>query len=218
MYLSPINKLDSTSRSSGTKVVLPSLTRWTWVWVNSRSWWWTGRPGELWFTESQSQTWLSDWTGLNWRLVIDTKSKTDFLPTVPGIVGLRSQDLTLCNSIPLSLTGHNLCPVYFRVIERTEQVNYGKAFWKCHEHVSSGDWFHSLQASLWNQFLPVSLGLLRLPHTCACTRVHTHTHTHTHWVRGGRAEHPCGSPQPSSCSHICSLPPSGVSPTAAHLT
>ena len=24
-----------------------SLTQWTWVWVNSRSWWWTGRPGVL---------------------------------------------------------------------------------------------------------------------------------------------------------------------------
>ena len=24
-----------------------SLTRWMWVWVNSRSWWWTGRPGFL---------------------------------------------------------------------------------------------------------------------------------------------------------------------------
>ena len=23
---------------------MASLTRWTWVWVNSRSWWWTGRP------------------------------------------------------------------------------------------------------------------------------------------------------------------------------
>ena len=23
------------------------LTRWTWVWVNSGSWWWTGRPGML---------------------------------------------------------------------------------------------------------------------------------------------------------------------------
>ena len=22
-------------------------TQWTWVWVNSRSWWWTGRPGLL---------------------------------------------------------------------------------------------------------------------------------------------------------------------------
>ena len=24
-----------------------SLTQWTWVWVNSRSWWWTRRPGVL---------------------------------------------------------------------------------------------------------------------------------------------------------------------------
>ena len=28
---------------------MASLTRWTWVWVNSRSWWWTGRPDVLWF-------------------------------------------------------------------------------------------------------------------------------------------------------------------------
>ena len=28
---------------------MASSTRWTWVWVNSRSWWWTGRPGVLWF-------------------------------------------------------------------------------------------------------------------------------------------------------------------------
>ena len=26
---------------------MASLTRWTWVWVNSRSWWWTGKPGVL---------------------------------------------------------------------------------------------------------------------------------------------------------------------------
>ena len=26
---------------------MASLTQWTWVWVNSRSWWWTGRPGML---------------------------------------------------------------------------------------------------------------------------------------------------------------------------
>ena len=45
---------------------MASLTRWTWVWVNSRSWWWTGRPGMLWFMGSQSQTRLSDWTELNW--------------------------------------------------------------------------------------------------------------------------------------------------------
>ena len=32
---------------------MASLTQWTWVWVNSRSWWWTGRPGVLWFMRSQ---------------------------------------------------------------------------------------------------------------------------------------------------------------------
>ena len=26
---------------------MASPTQWTWVWVNSRSWWWTGRPGML---------------------------------------------------------------------------------------------------------------------------------------------------------------------------
>ena len=33
-----------------------------WVWKNSRSWWWTGRPGMLCFMGSQSWTWLSNWT------------------------------------------------------------------------------------------------------------------------------------------------------------
>ena len=37
-------------------------TQWTWVLVNSGSWWWTGRPGMLWFMRLQSQKWQSDWT------------------------------------------------------------------------------------------------------------------------------------------------------------
>ena len=37
----------------------------TGVWVDSGSWWWTGRPGVLWFHGlSKSRTWLSDWTEL----------------------------------------------------------------------------------------------------------------------------------------------------------
>ena len=27
---------------------MASPTRWTWVWVDSGSWWWTGRPGHSW--------------------------------------------------------------------------------------------------------------------------------------------------------------------------
>ena len=41
---------------------MASLTRWMWVWVNSGSWWWTGRPGVLQFIGSQSGTRLSNWT------------------------------------------------------------------------------------------------------------------------------------------------------------
>ena len=32
---------------------MASSTQWTWVWVNSGSWWWTGRPGVLWFMRLQ---------------------------------------------------------------------------------------------------------------------------------------------------------------------
>ena len=32
---------------------MASPTPWTWIWVNSRSWWWTRRPGVLWFMGSQ---------------------------------------------------------------------------------------------------------------------------------------------------------------------
>ena len=44
---------------------IASPTWWTWVWVNSGSWWWTGRPGVLQFMESQGVG--HDWaTELNW--------------------------------------------------------------------------------------------------------------------------------------------------------
>ena len=41
---------------------MASLTRWTWVWVNSGSWWWTGRPGMLRFMGSQriGHDWAND--------------------------------------------------------------------------------------------------------------------------------------------------------------
>jgi len=44
---------------------MASLTWWTWVWVNFRSWWWTGRPGVLQFMGSQrvGHNWATE---LNW--------------------------------------------------------------------------------------------------------------------------------------------------------
>ena len=44
---------------------MASLTQWMQVWVNSGSWWWTGRPGVLRFMGSQRVG--HDWaTELNW--------------------------------------------------------------------------------------------------------------------------------------------------------
>ena len=44
---------------------MASPIRWAWVWANSGSWWWTGRPGVLWFMGSQRVR--HDWvTELNW--------------------------------------------------------------------------------------------------------------------------------------------------------
>ena len=47
---------------------MASLTRWMWVWVNSESWWWTGRPAccDSWGRkESDTAKWLN-WTELKW--------------------------------------------------------------------------------------------------------------------------------------------------------
>ena len=51
---------------------MASPIQWTWVWVNSGSWWWTGRPGLL--QSMGSQRVRQDWaTELNWT---DAEAKT----------------------------------------------------------------------------------------------------------------------------------------------
>ena len=51
---------------------MASLTWWTWVWVGSGNWWWTGRPGVL--QSMGLQRVRHDWaTELNWRWWMFTK-------------------------------------------------------------------------------------------------------------------------------------------------
>ena len=53
---------------------MASLTRWTWVWMNSGSWCWTGRPGVLQFMGSQRVGY--DWaTDLIWCVFYYNKKK-----------------------------------------------------------------------------------------------------------------------------------------------
>ena len=93
---------------------MASLTRWAWVWVNSGSWWWTGKPGVLRFTGSQRVG--DDWvTELNWTEQYNPynfSQSTDTLKPIHVtqlimIVSRREKKLTkvdhtLCQEIPLN--------------------------------------------------------------------------------------------------------------------
>ena len=49
---------------------MASPTQWTWVWVDSGNWCWTGRPGVLWFMGLQRVG--HDWaTELNWTKLME---------------------------------------------------------------------------------------------------------------------------------------------------
>ena len=86
---------------------MASPTQWRWVWVNSRSWWWTGRPGVLQSIDSQRVG--SNWTELNWKekwqdshplfsrphrnlVGAETNSqREDYVPVVAAFLGLPWQ-------------------------------------------------------------------------------------------------------------------------------
>ena len=61
---------------------MASSTQWTWVWVNSRSWWWTGKPGVL-------QSMGLQRVGHDW--VIDLKQKTSH--SMPRLPTCRNNDV-----------------------------------------------------------------------------------------------------------------------------
>ena len=56
---------------------MASPTWWTWVWVNSGSWWWTGRPGVLQFMGSQGirHNWVTE---LNWSVLNNEQCLASF--------------------------------------------------------------------------------------------------------------------------------------------
>ena len=65
--------------------IIDSMDMSLWVWVNSGSWWWTGRPGMLWFTGSQrvGHEWATE---LNWTDALLTTSKIPFLRSQQTII------------------------------------------------------------------------------------------------------------------------------------
>ena len=67
----------------------PSLTQWIWVWVNSRSRWWTGRPGVLQFMGSQRvrHNWATE---LNWTELKRSPIQLSFFSISPQNINVSS--------------------------------------------------------------------------------------------------------------------------------
>jgi len=67
---------------------MASLTQWTWVWVNSGSWWWT----EAWCAAvhgvAKSRTWLSDWTELMYAYRVFFRTSSSKLVPLPSFMSL----------------------------------------------------------------------------------------------------------------------------------
>ena len=83
-----------------------SPTQWTWVWVNSRSWWWTGKPGVL--QSMGSQRVRHNWaTELNWAEKFQrTIEKCSKVIMFSGkIIISKNRIALLCGTLPS--TGEN---------------------------------------------------------------------------------------------------------------
>ena len=69
------------------------MAGWMWVWVNSRSWWWTGRPGVLRFMGSKRvrHNWATELSWLNWTQSTNLENQdSEFtILTVPLVLCLN---------------------------------------------------------------------------------------------------------------------------------
>ena len=81
---------------------MASLTQWAWVWVDSGSWWWTGRAGVLQFMGSKSVG--HDWvTELNWSFIWK-----ELYITLPTMCKTESHYHAIKHREPISLLSGDL--------------------------------------------------------------------------------------------------------------
>ena len=101
---------------------MASLTQWTWVWVDSGSWWWTGRPGVLWFMGSKrvGHDWVTELKKSHyWVLVIflweNNKGRKNTNESSSVQYSSVAQScLTLCDPMDCSMPGS---PVFHQLLE-----------------------------------------------------------------------------------------------------
>ena len=98
-----------------------SPNQWTWLWVNSGSWWWTGRPGMLqsMMLQRVGHNWVTElnWTELNWR---DIQSSRDKLGVRTSETRFQEDSLNHCRLLHQA-PSFELKPVLFCEFHFTEQ-------------------------------------------------------------------------------------------------
>ena len=114
---------------------MASPTKWTWVWVNSGSWWWTGKPGVLQFMASQRVR--HDWaTELNWTESYHRHFDSPLLLLPPLGKGAVSTGLSSFQGLlfiaPRSIPFLNQSPGilhYFSPASKQRQNKWGREPW-----------------------------------------------------------------------------------------
>ena len=84
-----LGKVEGGRRRWRQRMRLLDGTQWTCVWVNSRSWWWTGRPGVLQFMVSQrvGHDEASELNDLMWLLPIKMRAEKSHFVFLPWRAG-----------------------------------------------------------------------------------------------------------------------------------
>ena len=69
---------------------MASPTQWTWFWVGSGSWWWTGRPGMLWFMGLQrvGHDYVIE---LNWNDMLHTMTSILLSPLLLHLISKKKK-------------------------------------------------------------------------------------------------------------------------------
>ena len=99
---------------------------WTWVWVNSGSWWWTGRPGVL--QSMGLQRVRHDWvTELNWLCLVFVNLSESPDQCFPPFLAdsqlfLQILPLSLCSSS--SFPGDSILRAWVLFLHCTKYISY----------------------------------------------------------------------------------------------
>ena len=107
-----LGKIEGRKRSMSMRW-MASLTQWTWVWADSRSWWWTGKPGMLQSMEPQRvrQDLTTEQQVLAPHFLRLSPSGSVQKHSFAGLKGTRASQLCKPHSSILWTQHHHFCQV-----------------------------------------------------------------------------------------------------------